>query len=230
MGNLLSVDTIFVTILGYPLSYIEFVGTILYLWSAWLIARRNVLTWPVGIVSVLLYMLLFYQIRLYSDALEQVYYLGASIYGWWFWSRTQRDNGVVTDVNYSSPRAIVTYLLITAIFSVSLGAIMSQVHVWAPSIFPAPASFPYLDALTTVMSLVAMWLMARKHTESWIYWIIVDVIGIWLYFVKDVRFIALLYVLLLILAIRGLIEWRNAAAEHAAKSMSPAQDESTSAA
>lgn len=110
MGNLLSVDTIFVTILGYPLSYIEFVGTILYLWSAWLIARRNVLTWPVGIVSVLLYMLLFYQIRLYSDALEQVYYLGASIYGWWFWSRTQRDNGVVTDVNYSSPRAIVTYL------------------------------------------------------------------------------------------------------------------------
>jgi nicotinamide mononucleotide transporter len=152
MGNLLSVDTIFVTILGYPLSYIEFVGTILYLWSAWLIARRNVLTWPVGIVSVLLYMLLFYQIRLYSDALEQVYYLGASIYGWWFWSRTQRDNGVVTDVNYSSPRAIVTYLLITAIFSVSLGAIMSQVHVWAPSIFPAPASFPYLSSVLFVHS------------------------------------------------------------------------------
>ena len=55
-----------------------------------------------------------------------------------------------------------------------------------------------------------MWLMARQHIESWIYWIVVDVIGIWLYFVKDVRFISLLYVVLLVLAIRGLVDWRSA--------------------
>ena len=81
MSNPLSVNTVFFTVLGYPMSYIELVGTILYLLSVWLIARRNMLTWPVGIVSVLLYMALFYQIRLYSDALEQVYYSGRACTG-----------------------------------------------------------------------------------------------------------------------------------------------------
>ncbi|MEO0562172.1 MAG: nicotinamide mononucleotide transporter family protein, partial [Chloroflexota bacterium] len=80
MMNLLSVDNIAFTVVGYPLSYIELVGTVLYLASVWLISRRNMLTWPVGIISVLLFMVLFYQIRLYADAIEQVYYLGASVY------------------------------------------------------------------------------------------------------------------------------------------------------
>ena len=78
------------------------------------------------------------------------------------------------------------------------------------TVFPEPASYPFLDALTTVMSFVAMWLLVRKHIESWCYWIVVDVIGIWLYFVKDVKFIALLYVLLLGLAIIGLRNWHRA--------------------
>lgn len=72
-----------------------------------------------------------------------------------------------------------------------------------------PASFPYLDALTTVMSFVAMWLMARKRTESWYYWIVVNIIGIGLYYAKDVKLISLLYVILLFLAFRGLSEWRR---------------------
>ena len=210
MGNPLSVNTVFFTVLGYPMSYIELVGTILYVLSVWLVSRRNMLTWPVGIVSVLLYMVLFYQIRLYSDAMEQVYYLGASVYGWWFWSRSRQVKHAITDVDYSSRRAMVTWLIVTAALSVALAAVMSHVQEWAPGVFPEAASYPYLDALTTVMSLVAMWLMARKHIESWVYWIVVDVIGIWLYLVKDVRFISLLYVVLLALTIRGLVDWRSA--------------------
>ena len=84
-----SVNKIIFTFLNYPMSYIEFIGTIFYLWSVWLIARRNILTWPVGIISVLLYMALFYQIQLYSDTVEQVYYLIASAYGWWRWMTTR---------------------------------------------------------------------------------------------------------------------------------------------
>ncbi len=210
MPNWFSVDTVFFTVLGYPMSYIEFVGTVLYLCSVWLIVKRNVFTWPVGIVSVMLYMLLFYQIRLYSDALEQVYYLGASVYGWWYWSGSRQDHHVISDVSYSSGKTIVVWLVVTMVLASAVGAIMSRVHVWAPGAFPEAASFPYLDALTTVMSLTAMWLMARKHIESWFYWIIVDVIGIGLYFAKDVKFISLLYVVLLVLAVRGLIEWSKA--------------------
>jgi hypothetical protein len=58
MGQLFSVEAVFFTVLGYPMSYIEFFGTILYLWSVWLMARGGILTWPVGIVSVLLYVIL----------------------------------------------------------------------------------------------------------------------------------------------------------------------------
>src|ERR671919_305382 len=102
MLQFLSVDNIAFVLLGYPMSYIELIGTVLYLWSVWLIAKRRVLTWPVGIVSVLLYMILFYQIRLYSDAIEQVYYIGASIYGWIVWNHSRNEDGKVTDVTYSN--------------------------------------------------------------------------------------------------------------------------------
>ena len=210
MSNPLSVDVTFFTVLGYPISYIEFVGTVLYVLSVWLIARRSILTWPVGIVSVLLYMALFYQIRLYSDTLEQAYYLGASLYGWWYWSKSEPARHTIADVSFSPGRAIAAWLLVTASLSLALGLVMSHVHEWAPGLFPEAASYPFLDALTTIMSLVAMWLMARKHVESWIYWIVVDIVGVWLYFVKDVKFIALLYVLLLALAVRGLVDWGRA--------------------
>lgn len=84
---------------------------------------------------------------------------------------------------------------------------MSQIHTILPRLFPEQASFPYLDALTTIMSFTAMWLMAQKRIESWYYWIVVDIIGIWLYYVKEVKFIALLYVILLLIAINGSISW-----------------------
>ena len=207
MPEILSVNKILVTILGYPMSYIEAVGTVLYLWSVWLIAKRRILTWPVGLVSVVLYGLLFYQIRLYSDAIEQIYYIGASIYGWWHWSKAPRDNGTVMGVAFSGRRSILFYIALTVVLSAATGTIMSRVHLLAPVIFPEPASFPYLDALTTIMSFTAMWLMARQRTESWVYWIIVDVIGIGLYYSKNVKFVALLYVVLLVLASKGLAEW-----------------------
>jgi len=209
MGNILSVDNIAFTILGYPMSYVEFIGTILYLWSVWLIAKRNILTWPIGIISVLFYMILFYQIRLYSDTIEQIYYLGASIYGWWVWKKSPKDNGQITDVKYSNSKNLILWVALTGIISVTFGFLMSRIHILLPAIFPEAASFPYLDAITTIMSFSAMWLMAQKKIESWIYWIIVDAIGIWLYFVKDVKFISLLYVILLIMAFNGLRMWHK---------------------
>jgi nicotinamide mononucleotide transporter len=207
MLNFLSVDNIAFTIIGYPMSYVEFFGTLLYLWSVWLISKRRMLTWPVGIVSVILYMALFYQIRLYSDTLEQIYYLGASIYGWWIWGKSPKEEGQITDIHYSNRRTMIVWVALTAIISIATGFFMSRIHILFPTIFPEAASFPYLDALTTIMSFSAMWLMAQKKTESWIYWIIVDAIGIGLYFVKDVKFISLLYVILLVMAINGLRMW-----------------------
>jgi nicotinamide mononucleotide transporter len=208
--NPLSVNTTAFAVLGYPISYIELVGTVLYLWSVWLIAQRRMLTWPVGIVSVLLYMALFYQIRLYADAIEQIYYLAVSIYGWWTWRRSPRETGNLVSVRFSRVKATIVTIGITALLSVATGILLSRVHLLLPSIFPEPASFPYLDAITTVMSFTAMWLLARKRTENWIYWIVIDLIGIGLYYVKGVKFVSLLYVILLALATRGLVLWLKA--------------------
>lgn len=211
--TLLDVDTIALEILGYPLSWIELVGTIAYLLSVVLIARRNMLTWPVGIVAVLLYAALFWQIRLYADALEQVYYLGASAYGWWHWSRSRPERESTVPVHYGSARQMLATLAGTAGLSVAVGAAMTRVHVWSPTLFPAPADYPWIDATTTVASFVAMALMARRRIESWVLWIAVDVVGIWLYHVKDVRFVSLLYVVLLVLAVSGLVGWHRTRAE-----------------
>jgi nicotinamide mononucleotide transporter len=214
MESLFSVNSIAFTVLGYPMSYIEFVGTVFYLWSVWLISQRNVLTWPIGIISVLLFMVLFYQIQLYSDTIEQVYYLGASAYGWWVWQKSPKDGTGISDVQYSTWKSAIVWTIGTALVALLFGYQMTTIHLVLPVLFPEPASFPYLDALTTIMSFAAMWLMAQKRIESWIYWIIVDVIGIWLYFVKDVRFLSLLYVILLVMAVNGLRTWHNAQQQH----------------
>ena len=211
MGNLLDVNTIACTILGYPLSYLELVGTLFNLWSVWLVIRQQLLTWPVGIIGVLLFMLLFYQIRLYSDTLEQIYYLVASVYGWWLWARAKERPEQPFVPYLSKGPTLGLVLLFTVVLSGATSELMSRVHLWLPMLFPQPAAFPFLDALTTVMSFSAMWLMAQKRLESWVYWICVDVIGIGLYYVQGVRFIALLYIVLLGLAINGLITWLRAA-------------------
>lgn len=216
--SLFSVDTVFFTIWDYPMSYIEFVGTVLYLLSVWLIVKKNMLTWPVGIVSVILYGVLFYQIQLYSDTIEQFYYLGTSLYGWTFWSRNREGKregaGAVhsrqaVDFRYSASKTLLIWSSITLVLTLCLTVFMGNIHEILPRIFPLPASYPFLDALTTVMSFVAMFLMAQKRIESWIYWIVVDVIGVGLYYVKSVKFISLLYLVLLGLAVRGFYEWHR---------------------
>lgn len=205
-----SVNTVFFTILEYPMSYVEFAGTILYLLSVYLIVIKNIWTWPVGIASVILFFLIFYQIRLYSDALEQIYYLAVSIYGWWRWvTPLDKEKNIHVPVRYSPLKTLSFCAAGTIVVSLVLGTYVKKLHILFPVVFPEPAAFPYIDALTTIMSFTAMFLLSIKRVESWIYWIIVDIIGIWLYFVKEVRFISLLYVILLIMAAGGFIRWHR---------------------
>jgi len=206
--SILSVDNVFVTVGGYPLSWIEFVGTVLYFASVWLIARKNLLTWPVGIVSVILYAMLFWQIRLYSDCLEQLYYLVVSVWGWIAWGRTRHELRALP-TGFSSVPAIAAWAAATIALGAALGLVVARLDRWLPALFPEPAAFPFLDALTTVASFAAMYLMTRRRAESWAWWIAVDVIGIGLYWTKGVRFIALQYVVLLAMAIYGFWRWAH---------------------
>ena len=152
---------------------------------------------------------MFYQIQLYSDTFEQAYYLGASAYGWWMWRSVQPADLAPHALHYSSQRSIALTLVITLVLGLLLGYITSHLHLWLPQWFAVAASYAYIDALTTLMSFTATILMARKRIECWIYWILVDVVGIWLYYVKDVKFLALLYCLFLLMATSGLLAWRK---------------------
>jgi nicotinamide mononucleotide transporter len=206
MMEILSVNKLLLTIWGYPLSYIEFVGTVLYFASVFLIARKNILTWPIGIISVILYGILFYQIQLYSDMMEQLYYLVISVIGWITWRQQKKDTNSIPAA-WSKTGSMLVAAGITVACTAILAYCVANFHLWLPRIFPAPASYPILDALTTVMSFTAMLLTTRRKMEGWVYWIIVDIMGIGLYWVKDVRFIALQYVFLLGMAAYGLIFW-----------------------
>jgi nicotinamide mononucleotide transporter len=206
MPDILSVNTVMLNIGGYAMSWIEFAGTVLYFASTILIARKNILNWPVGIVSVILYGILFYQIGLYSDMIEQSYYLVISVWGWFNWTRRKREDKEIRSLWTPLPRLIL-WLLAGAVLSTGLGFCTARFHLWFPSWFAQPASFPFVDAFTTVFSFIAMFLMTRRRNESWIYWFVIDAVGIWLYWVKGVRFISMQYVLLLGMAVYGFLFW-----------------------
>jgi len=213
MANFFDINTAFFTFMGYPMSYLEFFGTIFNLWCVWLTARGKVSCWPIGMVGIILYIFLFYQIQLYSDLTEQIYFLLMSVYGWWMWTHRSLNKKTnekkKLEISHNIFRENFISVLIIVLGSVLMGYFMSNIHLYLPKYFSIPASFPYLDALTTVMSFVATVLMARKKVECWYLWILVDIIGIGLYYVKGVKFIALEYLIFLVLATNGLLSWRR---------------------
>ena len=103
---------------------------------------------------------------------------------------------------------ITIILIVLLIFNTYIiGNGMAQVHVWLPTYFPEKASFPYFDAFTTVLSIAATFLMIRKRIECWVLWILVDVVSIGIYLQKGVLFIAMEYLVFLMMAIAGLVNW-----------------------
>jgi nicotinamide mononucleotide transporter len=216
-----SVNVIMITISGYPLSYIEFFGTTLYFLSVFLISRKNIITWPVGIVSVLLYLMLFYQIQLYADMIEQVYYLAISVIGWAAWHKQKEKQPEKSiETAWSSLQGIALTAVVTLAAAIAVSFCTARFHLWLPSIFTEKAAFPFMDAFTTIMSFTAMYLTTIRKNEAWLYWIVVDIIAVWLYWVKGVRFIAVQYVVLLGMAVYGFFHWKKSRAPSQKKHLS----------
>lgn len=208
--NFFDIQNIFFTIAGYPMSYIEFFGTVFTTLCVWLTVRAKVWSWPVGIIGTILYLFLFYQIRLYSDLIEQMYFLVSGFVGWWVWVHPKQHEATASKerkITKNTPKENLFYLGIIVVGTILLTYVVKNLTHWLPLYFPEPASLPTLDAFTTVMSFVAQWLLIRKKIESWVLWIIVDIIAVWLYWYKDVKFVSLEYVLFFFLAVLGLRSW-----------------------
>jgi nicotinamide mononucleotide transporter len=200
-------DHTFVTIAGYEMSYLEFVGTLLNLLSVWFVVRRNVVTWPVGIAGSVLFAVLFFDIRLYSDLLAQIYFVITGFYGWLVWVRAPQRVAAESAVTWLSRRGIVVTFAIAMVGTAAMGTVMAHLVRILPALFDEPAAYPYVDAFQTILSFIAQILMAHRKLENWVLWILVDVVSIGLYVATGVMFVAGLYVVFLVLAIRGLIEW-----------------------
>jgi nicotinamide mononucleotide transporter len=167
----------------------------------WLTTRRKLLCWPVTLVSIFLYMLVFLRAKLYSDALLQAFFVVFTVYGWWNWWRGVREDGEVRVMPLVRGQ-IWAAMAAGLVGSFALGSLAVRIH----------AALPHLDATLMSYSLVASWWQARKHIANWWLWIVVDLIYIGEYVYKDLILTAILYAGLVALAVLGLRDWRRAAA------------------
>ena len=182
-------------------NWMEDAGVVTTVVGIWLTTRRKLICWPVVLISDVLYLIVFYRVRLYSDALLQIFFLAFTLYGWWYWWRGVREEGEVRVVRLTL-RNMFAGLAAGAVGSVLLGLLMEQVG----------AALPRLDATLMSYSLVAIWWQTRKHTANWWLWIAVDLAYIGEYLYKGLRPTAALYALLVALAVMGLRDWQRAAA------------------
>ena len=194
-------DQIYDFVLGMTGSRpIEIAAVILGLINVTLIIRRNVWNYPFGIVMVILYAQIFYDYRLYSDALLQLYFLVIQIYGWWYWLRGRDDRGLVIVARL--PIAQIPYYAVIAIVGLAiLGTSMDQL---------TDADYPYWDGAIAVLSVLAQFLLSRRRLESWFLWIAVDLLAIGLFWVKGLYPTSALYAVFLVLATVGLFNWVRA--------------------
>jgi nicotinamide mononucleotide transporter len=179
----------------------EDAGAVTTVVGIWLTTRRKLICWPVVLIADVLYLLVFYRVWLYSDALLQLFFLAFTLYGWWYWWRGMREEGEVRVARLTLP-VLLAGLAAGAVGSVLLGVLMERIG----------AALPHLDAVLTSYSLVATWWQTRKHIANWWLWIAVDVVYVGEYIYKDLRTTAALYVLLVALSALGLRDWRRAAA------------------
>jgi nicotinamide mononucleotide transporter len=180
-------------------NWLEIAGFLTTLVGIWLTTRRTMACWPFVLAADLLYLVVFYRARLFSDSLLQVFFVAFTLYGWWHWWQGVREEGEVRVVPLGL-RGWLAGLAAGAAGAVLLGWLMVRIG----------AALPHLDAALTSYSLVASWWQARKHTANWWLWIAVDVVYIGEYLYKELRPTAVLYLLLVILAVVGLVDWRRA--------------------
>jgi nicotinamide mononucleotide transporter len=168
--------------------------------SVWLTVRENIWCWPTGLVNVLLFVVVFWQAKLYADMGLQVVYAILSVYGWYEWLYGGKGRG--ERAVSRTPRFVLVPLLLAGLLGlVGLGLFLRRA---------TDAALPFWDAGTTSFSLVAQWMLTKKWLENWLIWIVVDVIYVGMYLFKQLYPTAGLYLVFLVLACLGFQAWTKA--------------------
>jgi nicotinamide mononucleotide transporter len=180
---------------------LEIIAVALGIANVGLLVRRSIWNYPFGMAMVALYFVIFREAKLYGEAGLQVFFFVVQGWGWWLWARA---GGLAESVavEWMSWRARIAALALVAVSAVSIG--------WAMARF-TDAALPYADAAIAGGSVVAQVLLAMRRVENWALWIAVDVLSIGVYISRGLNLTAGLYVVFLVMAAAGLIQWTRAA-------------------
>lgn len=196
------------TLWGSSVTWTEIVAFVLALAMVVLNWRVHPLAWPLAIASSALYALLFFDVRLYGEASLQGVFIAVSLWGWWQWLRGTGDDGQALRVRHLDSTRRWRLLLLTAAAWPLLGALLARV---------TDSDVPWFDALPTVGSLAAQWLLGRKYVENWPAWIGVNIVSIGLFAWKGLWLTVILYALFVVMSVVGWRAWRALAAAQAAR-------------
>ncbi|HBZ67779.1 MAG TPA: nicotinamide mononucleotide transporter [Bacteroidales bacterium] len=186
--------TLLAEIINTPV--MEYIAVITGIISVWYCRKENILVYPFGLVNVLIYVYLFFKTGMYANmAINAVFFI-TSLYGWDNWSRN--SEGSPLRVTILSPFYKTLFVIVIAIISLVLYFILKRY---------TDSPIPWMDSFTTALFIVAMWLQAIKKRETWILWIVGDILMIPLSIFMGLAFTGLQYLAFLFLATSGYIEW-----------------------
>ena len=181
--------------------YLELFAVIMNITSVVYAKQNNILVYPTGLIGTGIFVYILLNFSLLGDTIINAYFFSMSIYGWYFWSR-KKDEVFINQVSTIN-RNEIKYLFILAfsslIFIYFVYDYFDKWNNWTA----------YVDNVTTAIFFIAMWLMAKRKVESWIFWIIGDLITVPLYFYKGLTISSIQYIIFLILAVLGYISWKK---------------------
>jgi nicotinamide mononucleotide transporter len=190
-------DTIMEWLAG---NQVELLGAILGLIYIYFSIRQNILTWPTGLLTSALYIVVFYRAGFYADMGLQVYYVVISIYGWYFWSSGKTKTEIKVPVK-TTPAGLWFKLAVVFVLIYAIILYLLLEHT--------DSTVPYMDTLTTALSIIATWMLARKYIEHWLIWIFVDLMSMGLYMYKNLWPTVILFAVYTVLAVLGYVEWKK---------------------
>lgn len=180
-------------------SWTEVLGSLTGLVSVWLTVRNNVWCWLWGIASVLVYAVVFWDARLYADMALQLVFVGMNVFGWYEWLRggEQREKRRISSIPKNE-------LLLSIVCGVIAGFAITMFLKRFTN-----AAVPEMDAALTSMSLVAVWMQARRYRENWLMWLFADILYVGLFFNRQLWLTSALYLVFCGMAVLGWREWNQ---------------------
>jgi len=188
-------------------TWIEAIAVISGIVSVWYSRKENILVFPTGLLNTTIYIYLSLKGHLLGEASVNLYYTIMSLYGWYLWTRKNQNNQqlILQITNSNTKERIQQFLFFAGVYATIYFALVYLKQSFAPE------AIPWADALASASAYTAMWLMAKKKVESWFWWVLTNIASIPLYFIKGYTFTSVQFIVLLILAIAGWIEWSRKA-------------------